>query len=336
MADLSTKYLGIELKNPILVGASSLTSNMESLKKIENSGASAVIIKSLFEEQIQLERFKREEDLEKNKYRHPEMLTIFPELDHPGPKEHLYWLEKTKRTLSIPVIASLNANQESTWLEYAKLIEETGVDAIELNFYASPKDFESDAKLIETQQIDIMKKVKKNISIPISVKLSYFYTNILNFVTKIDKLNIDGIVIFNRLFQPNIDTKKEENIFSLNLSQSIDNRLPLRYTGLLSENINADICSNTGIIKSADIIKMILAGADAVQIVSALYKYGIDYIEKLLQKMQTWMDEKNYGKLDDFRAKMNKKNSEDPWVYKRAQYVKLLMNSEKILKKDNV
>ncbi|MBS3741302.1 MAG: dihydroorotate dehydrogenase-like protein [Candidatus Cloacimonetes bacterium] len=336
MIDLSSKYMGLELNNPIIVGASSLTNDMDYLKKIEKAGAGAVVIKSLFEEQIQLERFKMQEDQERYKYRHPEMITIFPEMEHPGPKEHLYWLKKAKKDLSIPVIASLNAKNESTWIKYAKSIEETGVDAIELNFYASPKDFASNSKDIEQEQINIIQKIQNEISIPVSVKLSYFYSNILNFLSRVDKTGVAGVVIFNRLFQPDIDIDKEENIFSLNLSRSIDNRLALRYTGLLSENISADICSTTGIIKSSDVIKMLLAGASNVQIVSALYRYGIDYIKKLLEKMEKWMEEKGYNSLSDFRGKMDKKHSKDPWAYTRAQYVKILMNPEKLLEKSEI
>ncbi|MFO7890429.1 MAG: dihydroorotate dehydrogenase-like protein [bacterium] len=331
MIDISTQYMGIELKNPVIVGASSLTSDMETIKHIEKAGAGALVTKSLFEEQIQLERYKMDEDREKYSYRNAEMITVFPEQEHAGPKEHLYWVEKTKESLSIPVIASLNAVHKETWIEYAKLLEETGVDALELNFYASPKEFKKDAESIEKEQISIIKKIKAKVSIPVSVKLSFFYTNPLHFISHIDKINVDGLVLFNRFFQPDIDVYKQKHISPFLLSERSDNRLPLKFTGLLSENIKADICSSTGLIEGEDVVKMILAGAASVQVVSTLYKNGIDYISKILENLQFWMEQKGYTALNDFRGKMNKKNSTDPWVYMRSQYIKLLMNPKDLL-----
>jgi len=331
MIDISTQYMGIELKNPVIAGACSLTSDMETIKQIEKAGAGALVTKSLFEEQIQLERFKMDEDREKYSYRNAEMISVFPEQEHAGPKEHLYWVEKTKETISIPVIASLNAVHEDTWIEYAQLLEETGVDGLELNFYAFPRKFDRDPQSIEKEQISILKKIKEKINIPISVKLSYFYTNILNFISQIDEVGVNGLVLFNRLFQPDIDIYKQKNIFPFNLSERADNRLPLRYTGILSENVKADICSSTGITEGEDIVKMILAGAELVQVVSVLYKNGIDYISEMLKNLQFWMEQKKHTSLNDFRGKMNKKNSDDPWIYTRTQYVKLLMNPEDLL-----
>ena len=161
MIDLKTKYMGIELKNPIIVGASNLTANLDTIKKIEQYGAGAIVIKSLFEEEIQLEGYKFDEDLQKHDDRHAEMITIFPHLKHAGPKEHLMWVRKTKETVSIPVIASLNAVKKETWLEYANLLQETGVDGIELNFYTAAKDFEKDASSIEEEQLAILKMIKE-------------------------------------------------------------------------------------------------------------------------------------------------------------------------------
>lgn len=331
MIDISTQYMGIELKNPIIAGASSLTSDMKTIKEIEEAGAGALVTKSLFEEQIQLERLKMDEDREKYSYRNAEMITVFPEQEHAGPKEHLYWVKKTKETVSIPVIASLNAVHEETWIEYAKLLEETGVDALELNFYASPQDFERDAESIEKEQISIIKKIKAKVSIPISVKLSFFYTNPLHFISQIYNTKVEGLVLFNRFFQPDIDVYKQKNTFPFNLSERTENRLPLRFIGLLSEKIKVDICSSTGILEGEDVAKMILAGAASVQVVSTLYKNGIDHISKILANLKFWMDQKGYTSLDDFRGKMNKKNSNDPWIYTRAQYVKLLMNPKNLL-----
>ncbi len=329
--DISTTYMGIKLKNPIIAGASNLTSDMKTIKEIEEAGAGALVTKSLFEEEIQLQRFKMDEDREKYSYRNAEMITIFPELEHAGPKEHLFWVRKAKETVSIPVIASLNAVHEETWVEYAQLLEETGVDGLELNFYAFPGKFERDPRSIEKEQISILKKIKTKVKIPVAVKLSFFYTNTLHFIFQIDKVKVDGLVLFNRLFQPDIDVYKEKNILPFHLSERSDNRLPLRYTGLLSGNIKADICSSTGIIEAEDVAKMILAGAASVQVVSSLYKNGIDHIRKMLTNLKFWMKQKGYTSLNDFRGKMNQKNSTDPWVYTRSQYVRLLMNPKEII-----
>ncbi|MBN2030112.1 dihydroorotate dehydrogenase-like protein [bacterium] len=334
MSDLTTNYMGIPLKNPIIAGASKLTSNLETIKKMEESGAGAVVTASLFEEQVQLERFKMDDEREKTSYRHPEMITVFPELEHAGPKEHLYWVQKTKESLSIPVIGSLNAVHKETWIEYAKRLEETGIDALELNFYASPKQFDRDAVSIEEEQIAILKQIQTEVKIPLSVKLSSFYTNPLHFISRLDQEGVKGFVLFNQLFQPDIDINREKNVFLLHLSRRADNRLPLRYAGLLSGNIRADICSNTGILAGEDIVKMILAGATCVQVVSTLYKNGVEQIGKMLNDLKAWMERKGYGSLDAFRGKMSKQYSKDPWVYTRAQYVKLLMNPKDLLEND--
>ena len=327
MLDLRTKFMGIELKNPIIVGACELTSNMEKIKEIEEAGAGAIIIKSLFEEQIQLESLKFEEDLHKYDDLHAEMITIFPNLKHAGPAEHLMWVKKAKNSVKIPVFASLNAVSKDTWIEYAKQLEQTEVDGLELNFYTVPETFDKSASKIEEEQIDVIREIKATISLPISVKLSTFYSNPLNIISKLDQENVQAFVLFNQLLQPDIDVNQEKNIFPFNLSDEKDHRLPLRFAGLLYGNINGDICANTGILKGLDIVKMLLAGANCVQIVSTLYKNKIDYITTMLQEIKKWMKQKGYSSLNDFRGKLSHKNSEDPWAYKRAQYVKMLLKS---------
>jgi dihydroorotate dehydrogenase (fumarate) len=331
MASLKTSFMGIELKNPIIAGASSLTSHMGSIKKLEDAGAAALVFASLFEEQIQLEQAMLEEDLAKGDYRHAEMIDIFPDLEHAGPAEHLIWVRKAKESVDIPVIASLNAVNKETWIEYAGLLEETGVDALELNFYSVPSDFKKQGSEYEDEQIAILKELKKKISIPFSVKLSGYYSNPLNFIKRVDAVDVDGFVLFNRFFQPDIDINKEQNTFPLNLSNKNDNRFPLRYAGLLFGNVKADVCSSTGIMFAEDVIKMILAGANCVQCVSTLLKNKVTHIGTMIQDLEKWMDEKRYKDLDSFRGKLSRKNSKDPWSYARAQYVKLLLNPKKFL-----
>jgi dihydroorotate dehydrogenase (fumarate) len=331
--DLSTTYLGLKLKNPIIIGASNVVTDLGFLKKLEEAGASAIVYKSLFEEQIQLENLEHYQAEEDYGARHAEMTSMFPSLEDAGPEEFLFNLAKARQTLNIPLIASLNAIYDDTWYEYAKKIEATGVDAIELNFYAVPREFDIDDNSILQEQLDTLEGVKKAVKIPVSVKLSPFYTNPLYCIGEMDKKGADGFVLFNRLFQPDIDIQKESMHYPYMLSNEEDNRLPLRFAGLLYKNINASICSNTGIFNGQDVIKMLLAGADCVQVVSTIYKHGPKQIGKMIQEMEDWMASKKYVSLNDFKGKLSKSNSQDPYAYQRAQYVDILMKSSEIFKK---
>jgi dihydroorotate dehydrogenase (fumarate) len=325
--------MGIELKNPIIVGASNLVTHKDNLKRMEDAGAAAIVYKSLFEEQIQLESLQISEQMQEFTERNAEMISMFPDIDHAGPEEHLLNLQKATETVSIPVFGSLNALDEESWVDYAKKIAQTGVAGLEINFYHVPSDFEVVGKAIINEQLDILRALKKEISIPIAVKLSPYYTNPLYVVNEMDKLDADAFVLFNRLFQPEIDIDKEEMHFPYNLSQHEDNRFPLRVTGMLYGNIKAGICSSRGIFSGEDVISMILAGANCVQVVSTLYKNKIEQITAILNDIERWMNKKGYKKLEDFRGKMSKKNIQDPFAYRRAQYVDILMKSEEIFKK---
>jgi len=333
MAKLNTRYMGIDLRNPVIAGASSLTSHMESIKRLEESGAGALVISSLFEEQIQLESFVLEEELHNYDNRYAEMLDFFPDIEHSGPDEHLMWVRRAKEAAGIPVIASLNAVNRPTWVHYAKLLAETGVDGLELNFYATPTDFEQTAAQIEDEQIATLEEVKKAVSIPISVKLSPFYTNPLSFIGKIDKVGVDGFVLFNRFFQPDIDVETEKQIIQHNLSTENDNRIPLRFAGILYDRVKGDVCASTGIMSAGDVAKMIMAGASCVQVVSTLFRNKLSHISALVSGLNDWMDGKGYKDLGSFRGKLSDKNTPDPWTYRRAQYVRLLLHPEEFTRK---
>ena len=332
--DLTTKYMGIELKNPIIVGACNLVTDIKVLKTLEESGAAAIVYKSLFEEQIHLENLEQYQAEEEYATRHAEMSgSLLPEMEHSGPEEYLSNLKEAKKALNIPLFASLNAVYEETWVDYAKKIEEAGVDGLELNFYAVPKDFDIDGRSILTEQIDILEKVREAVNIPVAVKLSPYYTSILYTIGEMDKLNVDAFVIFNRLFQPEIDIDNEVHYFPYNLSTQNDNRLTLRYAGLLYGNVKAQVSAAHGIFTGEDIAAMILAGADTVQVVSTLYKNGLTQITTMLEHLEDWMKKKNYKSLDEFRGKLSRKTLKDPFIYKRAQYVDILLNSNQIFKK---
>lgn len=332
MADLQTSYMGIKLANPLICGASGLMSDIDNIVSMEKNGAAAVVYKSLFEEQIELERLQLDEMTEEYTERHAEMITPFPHMEHAGPLEHLLKLKKVKQGVSIPVIASLNALSPQTWLEYARKIEETGVDAIELNLFYVPGDTGPDGAGIEKDQLDIVSSVAKSLSIPVSVKLSSFYSNPLNLISKMDREGIKGVVLFNRFFQPDIDIDAEEQAFPFRLSSPGYHRLPLRFTGMLYGKINADICSSSGVFYGNDMIKLILAGASCIQCVSTLYKNGIGHIGSMLEDLDRWMKKKGYKNLKEFRGKLSSGKLKDPFAYHRAQYVDLLMGGKPVIK----
>ena len=331
--EMKTKYLGLELKNPVIVGASNLVNDVKILKKLEQAGAAAIVYKSLFEEQINLENLELNERLTQYDERNAEMTSIFPhDIYEASPDEFLLHFKEARETLSIPLIASLNAIVDDIWYDWAKKLEDAGADALELNFYSNPREFDMEGRAIINEELDVIEGVKKAVNIPVSVKLSSFYTNPLYVFKEMDKKGIDGFVLFNRLFQPDVNIEKEKMHFPYNLSTPQDNRLPQRYAGMLYDQINADVCANTGIFTGADVIKMILVGADAVQIVSTIYKNGPQQITKILEEMEIWMANKQYNSLDDFRGSLSMKNVKDPFAYRRAQYVDILMKSAEIFK----
>jgi dihydroorotate dehydrogenase (fumarate) len=333
MADLSTTYMGVKLKNPLILGASNLVSKTETVKQVEEAGIGAIVYRSLFEEQIQLENLQLDEELSEYSNRNAEMTNLFPGLEHAGPKEHLYNVEKLIKSVDVPVFASLNAIYEPSWVEYAKELEKTGVAGLEINLYAVPGYFEVSGESIEDKQVQIVKAVKKAVSIPVSVKLSLFYTNPLNFIKKIDEAGADGYVLFNRFFQPEIDIETEEYYYPWELSNPKDHMVSLRYAGLLHGNVDGSICVSRGIYDANDVIRMVLAGADVVQMVSTIYRNQPSVVSDILLDLNKWMDNKGYKSLADFRGKLSRKNLKDPFAYQRAQYVDILMKSDSIFKK---
>jgi dihydroorotate dehydrogenase (fumarate) len=333
MIDVRTNYLKIELKNPIIAGASNLVSNPDNLRQMEDAGAAAIVYKSLFEEQIQLEKFELDEELNEYRDRHAEMISLFPDIEHAGPGEHLMKLRLARESVKIPVIASLNCVFSETWVDYAKQLQDTGVDALELNFYAVPKDYRVVGSSIVTEQLEVLRAVKQAVSIPVSIKLSSFYSNTLNVMKQFDQEGANGFVVFNRFLLPDIDVYNEVAINHFSVSSQEESLLPMRFAGLLYDNINGSICCNSGIHDGKDVVKMILAGANCVQVVSTLYKHKITQIATMLRELSEWMESKNYQNLDDFRGKLSQKKVNDPFMYKRSQYIDILLKSGEIFKK---
>jgi dihydroorotate dehydrogenase (fumarate) len=231
--------------------------------------------------------------------------------------------------VAIPVIASLNCVNPETWVEYAKLMAETGVDGLELNFYSTPTDIERQGGTIEDAQVQIVREVTSAVQIPVSVKLSVFYTNPLHAIQRLAEAEASGFVLFNRFFEPDIDPDTEKNVFVWNLSRPGDYQLPLRFVGLLHGHVN-DLCASTGIFEGKDVAKLILAGANVVQVVSTLFHNGIDHLGTMLADLDSWMDAKGYGTLEQVRGQLSHERSKDPWSYTRAQYVRALMKPDPI------
>lgn len=331
MTDLRTTYMGIELKNPIIIGSNNLVTDPANALALEKAGAAAIVYKSLFEEQIQLESWELESQLEAYNERNAEMTKLFPDIAHAGPKEYLMNLKKIKQSVSIPVFGSLNCVNKDTWIDWAKEMEKTGIDGLELNFYHVPSDMMTDESVIISEQVQVTKEVVKALKIPVAVKISPFYTNPLNFIHQLDAAGVKAFVLFNSLFQPDIDIEEQRLVFKYLFSNPEDNRLPLRYTALLHGLVKGDISSSRGIFTGNDIVKMILAGAQVVQIVSAIYKNGFNVIPNMLDEISLWMNKHQFKSLNEFRGKMSKKNIKSPFAYRRAQYIDILMRSDNIL-----
>ena len=325
MADLCTTYMGIGLKNPIVVGACSLSKQIDTVRQIEAAGAGALVIKSLFEEQVQLENAAFEEALGDYDELYAEAVHLFPKVAHAGPQQHLYWVKEARKAVRLPLIASLNATSEEIWVDYARQLAETGVDGLELNFYSLPLDATVGSTTIEQQELDTFSKVRAAVKIPIAVKLHPYYTNVLHVATELDRRGANALVLFNRFFQPDIDVEAETERATPSLSNSADSMLSLRWVALLHGRIKADLIASTGVMTGKDVVKMILAGASAVQVVSTLYRNKITHIGEMRAALEAWMDEKGYATLEDFRGKVSKKAVKDPWGFERGQYIKALL-----------
>ncbi len=338
MANLETSYLGLKLKNPVIAGSSGITNSIESLKEIEKNGAGAVVIKSIFEEQINSEsQHLIANDNDKVKgwketfdsivnhrdYHYEEALKYVQSFAQVNVLDkYLNFLTEAKKAINIPIIASINCVSKYEWMYFAKKLQDTGVDAIELNIYLLPSVFEQNETEVEKTYLDIINEVKKYISIPLSVKVGFYFSSLATSIKRISETGIAGITLFNRPFNHDIDIDKFEfnshNIFS----NPFEYNHTLRWTGILSGRIGCEISSSTGIHDSATAIKMLLTGAQTVQLASVLYQKGIGEINDILAGIEKWMDKHQFKNIEDFRGKMSLKNIENPASYERVQFMK--------------
>ena len=328
MSDLETTYMGLQLQTPIVVAASSISSYLERIQNAELAGAGALVIRSLFEEQILMGAQRYAESLAVGADSFAEALSYFPDIEHGGTSEHLMWVERTRKDVKMPLIASLNAVSPGAWTQYAKQLEGTGVDALELNVYTVATDPRVAGAVIEAQMYEIVQAVREEVGIPVSVKLSPYYTSVANVATKLDLLGVSALVLFNRFLQPDIDPETESFTQEMVYSTPQEMKLPLRWVGLLYGRIQADLALSTGVHSGRDAAKAILAGAQVVQVASALLEKGIPYLSTMLRGLEAWMEEHEYADLHAFRGKMSQKNVDNPFTFERAQYVKLLADQK--------
>lgn len=322
MADLKTMYMGLELKNPIIVGSCGLTGNLDSIKKMATAGASAVVLKSLFEEQIMMEVNKNMDDYNPV-HGHTEMYDYQKYFEKQHLLEnYLQLIKDAKQAVDIPIIASINCMSSADWTGFAKDIENAGADALELNIFLLPSNPKMEGKDNENLYFDIIKKVTAEISIPISIKISHYFDNLANTLQRFSKTNIKGMVLFNRFYNTDIDIEKEELIAGNVFSTADDMSNSLRWIGIMSKLVDCDLCATTGIHNGKDAIKFLLAGASSVQMVSSIYINSPKIIEQSLSEIKDWMEKHNYESIDQFRGKLSKTSEMNNALYERVQFMK--------------
>lgn len=324
--DLTTTYLGLKLKNPIVPSASPLSYTLEGMKQLEDAGASAIVMYSLFEEQIVHETSELLHYLSQGTESYGEALTYFPDVQqfNAGPEEYLELIKEAKDKISIPIIGSLNGVSVGGWTNYAKKIEDAGADALELNVYYIPTDPDIHGEEIEKQYIELLKSIKKSIRIPVAVKLSPYFSAMANIAKKLDAAGAEGLVLFNRFYQPDIDLETLEVSPSVNLSTQQEMRLPLRWIAILYGHVKASLAATSGIYDAEDVIKMLMVGADVTMMCSALLKHGPDYITKVLNDVEKWMTENDYRSVSQMKGSLSQKSVADPAAFERANYMKSL------------
>lgn len=325
MPDLTTSYMGLKLASPVIVGSCSLSKRIEAIKAAEDAGAGALVIKSLFEEQLQLESVRLENELQCYAEMIGEALSFHPKIEHGGPSEHLLWVEKARKAVKMPLIASLNAISTGEWTRYAVQLQNTGIDALELNLFSIITDPRLSGHDVMKAMLTIVSEIKARVTIPISVKMSPYFAAPVYAAAEFEKAGAKALILFNRLAQPDIDIHSEKLSTGMVLSAREEIGHSLRWVGLLHGVSKADLCAATGIHTADCVIKALLAGASTVQVVSTLYVHGIKYISTLNQGLIEWMNVKGYRMLDDFRGKVSRLRSADPYAFERAQYIKALL-----------
>jgi len=322
-----TNYLGMTLKNPLVPSASPLSNDVDTVKRLEDAGAAAVVMYSLFEEQITSENIALEHYLSTSSESYAEALSYFPEpqaYHNLHAEDYLEHVQKLKDAVEIPIIASLNGVSKGGWMSYAQEMETAGADAIELNIYYIAGDPAITSAAVEQMYLEDLKAVKESVQIPVSVKLGPYFSSFGNMAIRLEKEGADGLVLFNRFYQPDFDLDLLEVKPSLELSSSFEKRLPLRWLALLRPHLTCSLAATTGIHNAEDAIKMILAGADVTMMASVLLYKGPEVIKNILEEMDQWMEEKGYESVNEMRGAMSSASVADPSAFERANYIKIL------------
>jgi dihydroorotate dehydrogenase (fumarate) len=326
MTDLTTRYLGLNLKNPLVASASPLSEKVDTVKQMEQAGISAVVMYSLFEEQIIHESLELDHYLNYGTESFAEALTYLPDSGRYslGPEKYVDHVKRLKDAVNIPIIGSLNGVSSGGWIQYAKRIEEAGADALELNIYYLPFDPAITSSKLEENYTQLVKDVRREIKIPLAVKVSPFLTGVANILQQFAEAGADGLVLFNRFYQPDIDLEKMEVSPSLVLSTSTELRMPLRWVALLYGQIKADFAVTSGVHNSEDVLKSMMAGASAAMMASELLKNGIKRIPEILSGIQTWMDANEYESITQMKGSMSAQATHQPHALRRSNYIKVL------------
>ncbi len=326
MPDLTTTYLGLKLKNPVVASASPLSRKLDTARRLEDAGAAAIVMYSLFEEQITHESHELDHYLERGTHSYAESLSYFPDLDHynVGPDQYLEHLRRVKETVSIPVIGSLNGISTGGWVEYAHRIEQAGADALELNIYYVPTDVDLSGAELEESYVQLVRDIRARVRLPIALKLSPFFTSLPNMAKRFVEAGANGLVLFNRFYQPDFDLEGLEVVPNLVLSTPHDLRLPLRWIAILYGRIAADLALTSGIHSATDVLKAMMAGASVAMTASTLLTHGIDRLTHLLPMLDEWMEQHEYESIRQMRGSMSQQAVADPAAFERANYMKEL------------
>lgn len=325
---LNTTYLGLNLKNPLVAAAGPLSKDIGTIRQLEDAGVAAVVLHSLFEEQLSYEAAELDHYLTHGTESFAEATTYFPDAGEYklGPDEYLEHIRKAKQAVKIPIIASLNGVSTGGWIDHARLMEQAGADALELNVYFIPTDPRLSSEDVERLYLSVLEAVKSKVRIPVAMKLSPFFSSMASMAQQLDQAGADGLVLFNRFYQPDIDLEALEVVPNLVLSTPHAMRLPLRWIAILYGQLKASLAGASGIASGHDVIKMMMVGADAVQICSALLRKGPKELSVILKAMQTWMEEKDYESVEQMKGSMSHRSCREPAAFERANYMKTLQS----------
>lgn len=331
--DLTTTYMGLKLKNPIVPSASPLSYNLDSVKSLEDNGAAAVVLYSLFEEQIAHESGELDHYLNYGTESYAEATSYFPEPEqfNLGPYEYLDHIAACKKAVDIPIIASLNGVSKGGWVQYAKNIQEAGADGLELNIYYIPTNSSLTSQEVEAMYVDTLAAVKEKVSIPVAVKLSPYFTSLANMAKRLDQAGANALVLFNRFYQPDFDLTKLEVVPNLVLSTNWEMRLPLRWIAILYNNIKASLAATSGIHKTEDVIKVMMAGGDVAMVCSELLMNGVGRINEMISGVEKWMEENEYVSIEQMKGSMSQKSVGEPAAFERANYMKTLQSYKTLI-----